>query len=471
MPALLAFEHGLLKHVRQDGLVSPEDRVAVAVSGGPDSVALLHVLSAWRGPLKLELIVVHVNHGLRGRESEDDAAFVERLARQLDVPFCLKRLNLQRLLRERKGESRQAVAREKRYELLREASQEWRGTKVALGHTQDDQAETILMGMLRGAGLAGLSGMPAQRPPCVIRPFLHVSRAEIVQYLNRKQCGFRVDSSNASPKYLRNRVRHELIPLLRTFNPKIVRVLSRQAAVLRQEHRLLDDAATVALESVRIDDAQEGVTLGRSQFLTHPTPVQRRMIILTVEKLPHTPGPLKREAVETILQHVVRGTSGAAARFHDLNVEREYDRIIFSRSSVNGERTLNQEGHCPWSFPGSIRWPLTGQILEGTVRDADGVSIRPDATVAYLDADQFSRELVVRSWKRGDYFFPRGMAGKRKKIQDFFSDLKVRRSERHTVPILAAAEGIIWVGGYRSDHRFRVTGTTRRVAVIRLCRQ
>lgn len=471
MPALLAFEHTLLKHVRQDGLVSPEDRVAVAVSGGPDSVALLHVLSAWRGPLKLELIVVHVDHGLRGRESADDAAFVERLARQLDVPFCLKRLNLQRLLRERKGESRQAVAREKRYELLWEASQEWGGTKVALGHTQDDQAETVLMGMLRGAGLAGLSGMPAQRPPCVIRPFLHVSRAEIVQYLNRKPCGFRVDSSNASPKYLRNRIRRELIPLLRTFNPKVVRVLSRQAAVFRQEHQLLDDAAKAALESVRIDDAPDGVTLSRSQFLTHPLPIQRRMIFLTVEKLPHKPGPLKREAVETILQRVVQGTSGAAARFRNLKVERDYDRIIFSGGSVNGERTLNQEERCQWSFPGSIRWPLTGQTLEGTIQDADGISIRPDATVAYLDADQFSHELVVRSWKRGDDFFPYGMAGKRKKIQDFFSDLKVRRSERNTVPILAAAEGIIWVGGYRSDHRFRVTGKTRRVAVIRLCQK
>lgn len=135
---------------------------------------------------------------------------------------------------------------------------------------------------------------------------------------------------------------------------------------------------------------------------------------------------------------------------------------------MNGERTLNQEERCPWSFPGSILWPLTGQILEGTVQDADGISIRPDATVAYLDADQFSHKLVVRSWKRGDDFFPYGMAGKRKKIQDFFSDLKVRRSERNTVPILAAAEGILWVGGYRSDHRFRVTGKTRRVAVIRL---
>ena len=160
---------------------------------------------------------------------------------------------------------------------------------------------------LRGAGLAGLSGMPAQRPPCVIRPFLHVSRAELLQYLNRKQCGFRLDSSNESPKYLRNRIRHELVPLLQTFNPKVVRVLSRQAAIVRQEHQLLDDAAKASLESVRIDDALDGIVLSRSRFLTHPVPIQRRMILLTVKKLPHNPGICGMRQWETILQHVVQG--------------------------------------------------------------------------------------------------------------------------------------------------------------------
>lgn len=469
MPALLAFEHRLLKHVKHHGLVSPEDRVAVAVSGGADSVALLQLLCAWREPLSLELLVVHVDHGLRGQESADDAAFVEQLAKQVGLPFCVKRLDLQQLLRERKGESRQAVAREKRYERLWEAAQEWGATKVALGHTQDDQAETVLMSMLRGTGLAGLSGMPAHRPPCFIRPLLHVSRAELLEYLHRKQCGFREDSSNESPKYLRNRVRRELVPLLQTFNPGVVRVLSRQADIFREEHQLLDDTAKTALESVKIDETREGIVLSRSRFVTHPVPIQRRMILLTLDRLRHKPGPLRFETVETILQHVVQGTSGATAQFQSLEVERAYDRIIFSGEDGTKERRLNQEGPCQWSFPGSILWPGTGQTIEGTVQDAGTVSIRPTETVAYLDADQFSHELVVRSWEPGDYFFPYGMAGKRKKIQDFFSDLKVGRAERSKVPLVVAAEGILWVGGYRSDHRFRVTKKTRRVAVIQMC--
>ena len=469
MSALLAFEHKLLKHVKRLGLLSPGDRVAVAVSGGPDSVALLQVLYAWRDPLELELAVVHIEHGLREKESMDDAMFVEQLSQQLGLPFFLKQINLKPLLEERKGESVQAVARERRYEQLWAVAQEWEATKVAVGHTQDDQAETVLMSMLRGAGLAGLSGMPAQRPPCVIRPFLQVSRSEILQYLATKQCEFRVDSSNESPKYMRNRLRHELIPLLKTFNPKVVSILSRQAAILREEHHYLDDIAKAALELVKVSHTSDCVVWSRSRLLTFPVPIQRRMIVLTMGALWHKPSQLRFEAVDTILQHVIYGISGASARFAGLDVVREYDRVTFVKVSVDHTSHLKQALSCVWSFPGSIHWPVTGQTIEGKIKDMETISIRRNDSVAYLDADQFSHELVVRSWKPGDYFFPYGMGGQRKKIQDFFSDTKVHQAERSKIPLVVAPEGILWVGGYRSDHRFRVTKDTRHVAVVRIC--
>ena len=468
MPSLLPFERNLLKHVTQDGLLSFEDRVLVAVSGGADSVALLHALYAWRESLGLVLAVVHVDHGLRQKESTDDAVFVERLARKLALPFVCKPLHLPHVLQKRKGESVQAVARERRYACLWEIARVWRATKVAVGHTQDDQMETVLMWMLRGAGLAGLAGMPAQRHPGLIRPFLHVSRSRLVRYLEEKGCGFRVDSSNASPKYTRNRLRHELIPLLKTFNPRVVSRLSWQATILREEHQFLDDVAKTTLESVTVRRAEACIVLSRPRLVAVPVPIQRRMIIRTADIIRGKPGPLRCEAVETILRRVVRGISGSMARVGHLDVVREYDRITFSMVPMNDERHVQPAVSCLLPFPGSVRWPATGQVIEGTVRAAETISILWKKSVAYLDADQFSHDLIVRSWKPGDYFFPYGMGGHRKKIQDFFSDMKVDRSVRSTIPRVVAPEGILWVGGYRVDHRFRVMKATRRVAVIRI---
>ncbi len=469
VPSLLAFEHNLLRQVTQDGLLSCEDRVMVAVSGGADSVALLHALYAWREALGLALAVVHIDHGLRGKESTDDAAFVECLAQKLALPFVCKPLHLTQVLRERKGESVQAVARERRYACLWEVARVWGATKVAVGHTQDDQMETVLLWMLRGAGLAGLSGMPAQRHPCLIRPFLHVSRSKLLRYLEEKGCGFRVDSSNASPKYMRNRLRHELVPLLKTFNPKVVSRLSCQATILREEHQYLDEVAKTMLESVTVHQAKACTVLSRPRLLAVPVPIQRRMIVRTTGTIWGKPGHLRCEAVETILQHVVHGISGSTARFGLLDVRREYDRITFSAVPVNHERRVQPSLSCLWSFPGAIHWPATGQTIEGTVRAAETVSILRKNSVAYLDADHFSHNLVVRSWRPGDYFFPCGMGGHRKKIQDFFSDRKVCQTERSTIPLVVAPEGILWVGGYRVDHRFRVMKETRRVAVVRIC--
>lgn len=466
MPALSAFEHKLLKHARQLGLLSPGDRVVVAVSGGADSVALVQVLSAWRDHLDLTLAVAHVDHGLRGKESLEDARFVEQLAGRLGLPFFLKRLNLKSVLGKRKGESVQAVARERRYTQLQAVTREWGGTKLAVGHTQDDQAETVLLSMLRGAGLAGLSGMPSQREPCVIRPFLTVSRPEILSYLDEKRCEFRVDSSNDNPKYTRNRLRRELIPLLKTFNPNVVNVLSRQAVILREEHQYLDEAAKAALESVEVSRTKDRVVWSRSRLLTFPVSIQRRMILLMVGTLWVKPSPLGFETVETLLQHVVHGTSGSSGCFAGLEAVRQYDRVTFVKAGRNSR--LQHGWSCVWPFPGSILWPVTGQTIVGRITATKTIPSRRNDSVAYLDADRFSHELVVRSWKPGDYFFPYGMGGRRKKLQDFFSDAKIYQAERSAVPLVVAPEGILWVGGYRSDHRFRVTEETKHVAVVRI---
>ena len=246
----------------------------------------------------------------------------------------------------------------------------------------------------------------------------------------------------------------------------MVSVLSRQAVILREEHQYLDEAAKIALDSVEVSRTKDRVVWSRSRLLTFPVSIQRRMVLLMVGTLWGKPSPLEFETVEMLLQHVVHGTSGSSGCFAGLEAVREYDRVTFVKA---GRRSrLQREWSCVWPFPGSIHWPVTGQTIEGKITATKTIPSRRNDSVAYLDADRFSHELVVRSWKPGDYFFPYGMGGRRKKIQDFFSDAKIHQAERSTVPLVVAPEGILWVGGYRSDHRFRVTEETSHVAVVRI---
>ncbi|OLD40880.1 MAG: tRNA lysidine(34) synthetase TilS, partial [Nitrospirae bacterium 13_1_40CM_2_62_10] len=225
---------------RARGLLRPGDRVLAAVSGGPDSVALLSVLAALAPSWDLTLRAVHVNHGLRGAESDEDASFVAGLCDRLGVALAIERVTLAGPAGRRRGRSLQEQAREARYAAMVRVATALRMDKIALGHTADDQAETLVMWMLRGSGTAGLAGIPPSRGPLVIRPLLDVGRAEIIAYLEAQGLPFRVDSSNAKPLYLRNRVRHELLPILKRFNPGLLGVLKRQAEILREEDLCLD---------------------------------------------------------------------------------------------------------------------------------------------------------------------------------------------------------------------------------------
>ena len=232
--------HRVAAVVRTRGLIDRGDRIVVAISGGPDSVALLSLLHELASTLDLSLWAAHFNYGLRGVESDGDAAFVADFCERLRIPSVCEPLTLSG--DRYKGRSLQEAARDLRYEALERIRASVGAHKVALGHTRDDQAETLIMRLLRGAGMTGLSAMPCERPP-FIRPLLKVSRTEILAYLLEKEIPFREDSSNAKPVYVRNRVRHEVLPLLKQFNPALVDVLARQADILREDDQCLDELA------------------------------------------------------------------------------------------------------------------------------------------------------------------------------------------------------------------------------------
>lgn len=451
-------------------LIEPAQRLLVAVSGGPDSVALLSILNELAPAWRLTLHAAHINYGLRGEESEEDARFVARLCDRFGVPLHCERVDLAQRGIAGHRSSIQERARDARYQILARLASVLASDRIVLGHQADDQAETVLMWMLRGAGTAGLAGVPPIRDSLFIRPLLGVTRDAILQYLWSRELPFRVDSSNAAPIYLRNRIRHALLPAMKRFNPSVVEGLARQADILREEDAYLQQAARAAMATLT-RDTDEGTVVDRAGVLALPLALQRRIVRCLLQDLhPQRKGP-GFKTIGSLLEIVFRGKTGASLVTRGVRITREYAAVRFHAASSHGvgEAISRADAGLALPIPSSILWPPTGQRIRASV----GPPFLPsDRRVSHhharIDLDLVSTPLTVRSWKPGDAFQPAGMGGRTKKLQDYFSDIKLPRQARARVPIVWAPEGILWVGGHRTDHRFCAKAGAQRILGLEL---
>ena len=455
----------VIAFVRRHRLFQSGHKLLVAVSGGPDSVALLSLLDELQSEWRLELSVVHVNYGLRGRESDGDAQFVQRLCDRLDVPCVTRRADLSRHAEGlRGGHSLQERAREVRYRILKETAAEQGADRVVLGHTADDQAETILLWLLRGAGLTGLAGMPVVREGLFVRPLLSTAKADLAAYLSSRAIKFRTDSTNAKPLYRRNRIRHELMPCITSLAPSFVKLMGRQSEVLGEEDRLLEQLATDSLPRVLSEEAGQPV-LNRTVLLEAPLAVQRRLVRRTLRLLNIRGAAPRFSAVDAILCQVVAGSSGARLAVDGIEVMRDGTVIRFMRrGNAASGRMAHPSDVIQVGIPGSVTWPGTGERINLALIEkghARKLMRSPSRRVAVFDASTFTSPLVLRGWRYGDRFAPTGMNGKEKKLQDFFTDSKVSQIDRRRIPLLTAPEGIVWVAGYRADQRFTTRASTK----------
>jgi hypoxanthine phosphoribosyltransferase len=457
------------RRIRDAGLLAQGDAVVVAVSGGPDSVALLHVLFALsqRREWGWRLIAAHVNHGFRGAESDEEAAYVERLAAQLGLPFELIRLDMPAELAAT-GENAQAASRARRYEFLHEAAAKHGAGKIALAHHADDQAETVLMRVLRGTGLSGLAGIPERRREKkveLIRPFLRIYKSEIMEYCYSHNLLFYRDSSNDSLKYARNRIRLEAMPLLLGYNPQLPEALNRLAATAADEDSFLEEAAEAAFRRMAKQEQagpERAYTVERTAFIELHVALQRRIVKLILSCL--VSGDLvdftmleqaRQAIVQTERANLALDLGGCC------RLVREYDRVTFLVPVDNREAQ-------PFLYileENAASLPMPELGLELRIEPAtDGVaSIRDDGEdSAVFDADRLAYPLTVRPRRSGDRMRPFGLNGS-KKVKDIFIDEKVPPRLRDRLPLMTDREGrILWIPGVkRSDYAAAEKGTKR----------
>ncbi len=434
--------------IRRHAMLAGGEVVLVAVSGGADSVGLLHALRALAGEWSLRLAVVHLDHGLRP-ESAADAAFVEDLARAQGLPVSVERIAVP------PGGSLEARAREARYAALRRHAARLGAQRVALGHTADDQAETVLMRLVEGAGPRGLAGIPPVRGP-FIRPLIETGRAEIVEELTRAGLTWREDPTNRDTKFLRNRIRHELLPLLAaSYNPAIVRALARVAALTRELlARVTAQAERELVDSAAVADGE--IVLPRARLAALPAEVAAEVLRLAAERLGRA-APLRAWGHRGLRRVLRDPPPRRPFALGGITLEVSGDRVRLARGA--GRRVEPR----PLALAGLTPMPEIDRAIEARCFESpEGYAAPRGADRVAFDADLLAGPLAVRPRRRGDRFVPFGGAGERR-LKSFLIDARVPRWERDGVALVVAGGEIIWVAGLRRAALAPVSRATRRV--------
>lgn len=460
-------KRAVLETIRRYDMLQKGDRLLLAVSGGPDSVALAHLLSDFRSSMDLELMMAHVNYGLRGKESEDDEAFVGNLAKSLKIPLQVERIDLPGIKSRNRG-SLEEKAREARYAFFNEMSEQRELDKIATGHNKNDQAETFLERLMRGSGPVGLASIRPVLANKIIRPLIEQPEEKILQFLEEHRYPFRTDSSNTDVSLLRNRIRHRLIPCLeKEFNRNIVDVLARTACIFREEAEWMAGETEKDLGKVLFYEKGR-YFLDQDKLLTYPPPRIRRILRESFRKVKGDVRSISFYHIESILHLIKKKGGKKMISLPDLwDVIREHDRIYIEphQERENVQYSYSMEA------PGVLDVPEAGKKFRFRFLTAFNYNNhiakikKTSYNRVYLDADKTGQVFTIRNRRKGDRFFPLGACGERK-LKEFFIDKKVEVGIRDILPLIVGKEDILWVPGYAVNERYKVTENTETALII-----
>lgn len=456
-----AMENKVLNTIKEFHLIDDGDNVVIGVSGGPDSMALLYLLLHAKKHINFNILIAHVNHGVRGDEALEDELFVKEKAYELGLPYFSTNVDMVAYGDEHKI-SHEEAGRKLRYGFFRSVLKDYNGGKIAVAHNMNDQAETLLMRIMRGTGIDGLNGMNYMSED-IIRPILNITRTEIEQYIEDKDIETVLDKTNLMPIYTRNKIRLELIPYIEeNFNPNLTKSLWRLSQTSQNDTMFLQRYTEEKYIGLVKSEEKNRIVLHRKGFVDLDISIQQRIVILSITKITGVFQGFSEHHISTVAELFNIGNTGKSISLpNDLVAKVDYDRLIIEQVPKKNSKSFVYDLIMGYNHFNDLGYDLYIKVMD--IEEVD-FSIKLH-NIKYFDYDKIKGRIKLRNRQDGDRFVPYGMKGS-KKLKSFFIDSKVSRDQRDKVPLIVDNENIIWVVDYRISDLYKLTTDTKKVLMI-----
>lgn len=445
-------------------MFSSGDKVIAAVSGGPDSICLLHILYKLQEEFNIKLYAAHINHCLRGEEADKDEEYVKDFCRKHDIPCFSRKIDINKLAKER-GLSSESAGREARYEFFDELFKELDAQKIALAHNANDQAETVLMRIIRGTGMEGIVGIKPMRGNIFVRPLINIRRESIEAYCEENNLSPRIDKSNLENIYARNKVRLELLPYIKeNFNSDIISALNRLSETISTDNNYLESKALKKYK-IYCSNKEQKVIINKEAFIEDEA-ILSRVIRLALKDVKGSLNNIEKVHIYDLIELQRLGTGKRLTLPENLIAYNNYGNIELGLSKVYVNNKNREEYELTIGEDNYIE-QFNINVSIRIIDKNEKIDFKEKDCVKYFNYDKLKEKITVRNRKEGDRFSPFGMKGN-KKLKDLFIDLKVPKEERDNIPLICFDDEIAWISGYRISENYKVDKNTKNILEIKI---
>lgn len=451
----MQMEDRILRSIEKHKLIKKADTIIVGASGGPDSQFMIYILNSLKSQIDFEIILAHLNH-LHRKEARNDENLVRKTAEELNLKFFTRARSMDDYAREHKISSEDA-GRRLRYEFFNELAKEYKNSKIAVAHNKDDQAETVLMRIIRGTGLDGLRAMD-YKSGNIIRPILDIKKSEILAFLDSKNIAYAIDHTNFENDYTRNKIRLDIIPKLEDINPRVIDQIYNLSELAKDDLEILDEVIDDKFTDLA-EIKKDRITFDKAKFDKTDSAILRRIIRKAIETLNGEIKDISKENIDEYL--TIRDLDNGKKIIKDrLRLRKSYDSYILEMEKTKGK--FNDELY----LKDLDLINFDGLYIKTSIINSN--KYEKSRNIGYFDYDKLKFPLKVRTRKNGDRFTPLGHKSE-KKLKDFFIDQKVDREKRDDIPLIISNDKIIWLIGLRISDNFKVTESTKRILKIEVC--